>query len=190
MTATTYTIYIINQSGTNQVFWCFEAPPHKLATNAADYVNSGAVRAISLRQADANFEVSAQEVGTEGAGLNAEIVSDVACDASLREPIELSYLRVQLTQQPSQQASPVTYYVTIGRDITAGSDGGDVLASSNEQPTNSLHREIRCSRPMESVPWSAVAGAAVKWPCPPRRAGTFAAAFSVKRADFRAFQVP
>jgi hypothetical protein len=55
MTATTYTIYIINQSGTNQVFWCFEAPPQKLATNAADYVNSGAVRAVSLRQADANF---------------------------------------------------------------------------------------------------------------------------------------
>jgi hypothetical protein len=138
MTATTYTIYIINQSGTNQVFWCFEAPPQKLATNAADYVNSGAVRAVSLRQADANFEVSAQEVGTEGAGLNAEIVSDVACEASLREPIELSYLSVQLTEQPSQQASPVTYYVTIGRDITAGSDGGDVLASSDEQPTNSI----------------------------------------------------
>jgi hypothetical protein len=32
----------------------------------------------------------------------------------------------------------VTYYVTIGRDITAGSDGGDVLASSDEQPTNSI----------------------------------------------------
>src|ERR1700750_125006 len=128
MTATTYTIYIINQSGTNQVFWCFEAPPQELATYAAGYANSGAVRAVSLKQADANCEVSAQDVGEEEAGLNAEIVSDVACDASLRQPFEWSYLSVQFTEQSSQQTSPVTYYITIGRDITAGSDGGDAPA--------------------------------------------------------------
>jgi hypothetical protein len=138
MTATTYTIYIINQSGTNEVFWCFQAPPQELATYAAGYANSGAVRAVSLKQADANFEVSAQDVGEEEAGLNAEIVSDVACDASLREPFERSYLSVQFTEQSSQQTSPVTYYVTIGRDITAGSDGGDALASKDEQSGNSI----------------------------------------------------
>jgi hypothetical protein len=137
MTATTYTIYIINQSGTNQVFWCFEAPAQELATYAAAYAKSGAVRAVSLKQADANFEVSAQDVGEEEAGLNAEIVSDVACDASLPQPF-VSYLSVQFTEQSSQQASPVTYYVTIGRDITAGSDGGDAPASSDEQPSNSI----------------------------------------------------
>ena len=138
MTATTYTIYIINQSGTAQVFWCFEAPPQELATHAADYANAGVVRAVSLKQADANFEVTAQDAVQEEAALNAEIVSDVACDASLREPLELSYLSVHITEQSSQQTSPVTYYVTIGRDTIAGSGGGDVLASSDGQSSNSI----------------------------------------------------
>jgi hypothetical protein len=138
MTATTYTIYIINQSGTAQVFWCFEAPPPEFATLAADYANAGAVRAVSLKQADANFAVSAQDAVQNEAGLNAEIVSDVACDASLREPLELSYLSVHITEQSSQQTSPVTYYVTIGRDITAGNDGGDALASSDQPSANSI----------------------------------------------------
>jgi hypothetical protein len=140
MAATTYTIYIVNQSATKQTFWCFPAPPQELANDPGVDANSGALLAVSLNnQGNANFAVPAQgdvEAGDEEAGVNPEIVSDVTGDASLRQPFEVSYLTMQLTEQSSPGSSPLTYYITTGHDITTGSDGSDALASGVERSSN------------------------------------------------------
>jgi hypothetical protein len=140
LAATTYTIYIVNQSATKQTFWCFPAPPQELANDPDAYANSGALLAVSLNnQGNANFAVPAQggvEAGDEEAGLNAEIVSDVTGDASLRQPFEVSYLTMQLTEQSSPESSPLTYYITTAHDITTGVDGSDALASEDERSSN------------------------------------------------------
>lgn len=136
MTATTYTIYIANQSGTSQAFWCFQAPLNEFANDPDNFANSGGLLAVRLNdQRNADFAVAAQrdgEAGDEEAGLKAETVSDVTDDALLRQPFEVSYLTIQLPEQSSSGSSPLTY------DIATGIDGSDALAGRNEQSGNSI----------------------------------------------------
>jgi hypothetical protein len=138
VTATTYTIYIVNQSGMNQSFWCYPAPPQEIANDPDCDANSGAVPAVSLNnQGNANFDAPAQgaiQASDEETGLNAEIVSD-AHDASLRQ-FDLSYLTFQFTEESPPESSPSTYYITTGSDIIPGSDGGDAPAGRDEQSSN------------------------------------------------------
>lgn len=134
MTATTYTIYIANQSGTSQAFWCFQASSKELANDPGNFANSGGLLAVPLNdQRNADFAVAAQgevEAGEGEAGLKAETVSDVTNDASLRQPFEVSYLTIQLPEQSASESSPLTY------DITIGSDGSEAADGGNEQPSN------------------------------------------------------
>lgn len=130
--AIVYQIYIVNQSATTQVFWCFLAPPPELAHDPGVFANSSASLAVVPNcPGSAFFGIPVQYVVAAGAsnqavGLNVMIASDVSCEASLQQQFDVDYATVPPpqgpTMSPSGASSPNTIALTSNAFNQAGNE--------------------------------------------------------------------
>jgi hypothetical protein len=108
---TNYKIYVVNQSETTQIFWCFLARPHELADDPGVFANSSASLAVAPNYpANACFDIPVQYVVGAGAsnravGLNVRVVSNVMCDASLQQQFEADYAMAPPMEGPTMSLS-------------------------------------------------------------------------------------
>jgi hypothetical protein len=137
--AMTYQIFIVNQSETTQVFWCFLAPPPELAHDPGVFANSSASLAVvPNNQGSAYFGIPVQYLVGAGAsnqavGLNVMIVSDVSSEVSLQQRFDVDYAtwppNMGPTMSPSGASSPNTIALTSNAFDQAGNEA--VLWFSN-----------------------------------------------------------
>jgi hypothetical protein len=112
--ATTYTIYLVNQSATTQEFWCFLARPPELMGNPGVYANSSVALAIPPNDPATNsITVPVQYVVGDGAsneavGLNVQIESDLIQYADMTQVWQASYVTAPPNMGPSLSLSSGT----------------------------------------------------------------------------------
>lgn len=105
----TYTIYLVNQSSSTQIFWCFLERPQELASNHNVFANSSVQLAIGSNQPGTNtFTIPVQYVVGAGAsnnavGLNVQINSSIPKDANLTDTWEADYATVPPPQGPTMR---------------------------------------------------------------------------------------
>jgi hypothetical protein len=103
----TYTIYLVNQSASEQLFWCFLARPEELVSDPDVFANSSASLAVDPNSPGQNyFGIPVQYILGAGAsnnavGLNIQVVSNVTNDADLKDIWEADYATVPPQKGPS-----------------------------------------------------------------------------------------
>lgn len=129
--AMTYQIFIVNQSATTQVFWCFLAPPPELVHGPGVFANSSASLTVMPNYpGSAYFGIPVQYVVGAGAsnqpvGLNVTIVSNVSCDASLQQQFDVDYATVPPPQGPTMSLSGASPPNTIALTSNAFNQAGN-----------------------------------------------------------------
>jgi hypothetical protein len=98
--ADNYTIYLVNQSTTTQLFWCFLQQPVELAGQPGVFANSAASLAVASNSPAQNFfTIPAQFVVGAGAsnnavGLNVKVTSSITLNAGLTDQYSAVYANV------------------------------------------------------------------------------------------------
>lgn len=101
---TQYTIYLINNSASTQIFWCFLARPEELVNDAGVFANSSTNLAIAPNAGSVNtFTIPVQYIVGAGAsnnavGLNTKIDSFITKDADLGQMWDANYARCRPTR--------------------------------------------------------------------------------------------
>ncbi len=105
--ATEYTIYLINQMTTTQVFWCFLQPPVELVGVPGVYANSNVSLGVAPNSPATNtFTIPVQYLVGAGAsnnavGLNVKIDSTITADAALKDKFLATYRDVPPDMGPT-----------------------------------------------------------------------------------------
>lgn len=105
--ATEYKIYLVNNSSTTQIFWCFLAPPAELAGDPNVFANSSTSLAVASMAPGINtFTIPVQYVVGAGAsnnavGLNIQINSSITENAELSQLWDANYVTVPPNMGPS-----------------------------------------------------------------------------------------
>jgi hypothetical protein len=104
---TQYTIYLVNNSATTQIFWCFLTRPVELASDPGVYANSSTSLAVASMAPGINtFTIPVQYIVGAGAsnnavGLNIKIDSIVTQDTDLGQMWDANYATVPPNMGPS-----------------------------------------------------------------------------------------
>lgn len=115
MAADQYTIYIVNESSSTQIFWCFLERPQELASDPKVFANSNTNLQIASRQPGINsFTIPVQYIVAAGASNNAVapnilVQSSVTNNANLGDQWETFYASV-----PPNAGPTMTRYGTSG----------------------------------------------------------------------------
>jgi hypothetical protein len=111
---TEYTIYLINNSASTQLFWCFLAPPVELASDPGVFANSSTSLAVASIAPGVNtFTIPVQYVVGAGAsnnavGLNIKINSSITQNAELGEMWDANYMTIPPNMGPSMMLDGAT----------------------------------------------------------------------------------
>jgi len=104
--ADNYTIYLVNKSAGDQIFWCFLEEPKELAGQAGVFANSAASLAVIPNYPGENyFTIPVQFVVGAGAsnnavGLNVRVTSAITQNASLTDQFSAEYATVPPNKGP------------------------------------------------------------------------------------------
>ncbi|MEZ4301446.1 MAG: hypothetical protein R3B70_41315 [Polyangiaceae bacterium] len=105
----TYTIYLVNNSASTQLFWCFLEPPQELKSDPQVFANSSASLAVASMAPGINtFTIPVQYVLGAGAsnnavGLNVQVTSSITQNVNLTETWEADYATVPPQMGPSMR---------------------------------------------------------------------------------------
>jgi len=107
--STQYTIHLVNQSASTQIFWCFLERPEELASNPNVFANSSTSLAVGSNQPGVNtFTIPVQYVVGAGAsnnavGLNIKIDSSITNNANLTDTWQATYATVPPNMGPTMK---------------------------------------------------------------------------------------
>ncbi|HEY3568614.1 MAG TPA: hypothetical protein VGP73_11835 [Thermoanaerobaculia bacterium] len=105
--ADNYTIYLVNKSAGDQIFWCFLEQPVELKSQAGVFANSAASLAVVPNYPGENyFTIPAQFVVGAGAsnnavGLNVRVTSAITQNANLTDQFSAEYTTVPPNKGPN-----------------------------------------------------------------------------------------
>jgi hypothetical protein len=111
---TNYTIYLINESASTQLFWCFLERPEELASQSGVYANSSANLAVASNSPAINtFTIPVQYVVGAGAsnnavGLNVLVQSNITQKADIGQVWDASYATVPPQMGPTMTLDSAT----------------------------------------------------------------------------------
>lgn len=105
--ATEYTIYLVNQMSSTQVFWCFLQPPEGLPSEQEVFANSSTFLAVAPNYPGTNtFTIPVQFTVGAGAsnqavGLNIRLQSWIQLNADLTDQFTATYMGARPPQGPN-----------------------------------------------------------------------------------------
>ena len=119
--ATEYTIYLVNESASTQLFWCFLQRPEELVNDPNVFANSSTQLAVAPNSPSVDtFTIPVQySVGAgasnQAVGLNIKVESSVSLDAELEQKFDAVYVNVPPPQGPTliQNGSSPTNTIAI-----------------------------------------------------------------------------